>query len=329
MSTTTTTVLGRPESTELSFIDINSSGRSSELWARCFERGREWGIKPLHNRHSLDFLEDVNYSVSRSWCLNQTAFMAARQWVLKFMLAAFLFLGLRDAFEECPLGLHMYCVQVLTAFLAVVASKIFVQDVRKDCRTRSGYLTPVHEFRSKKRWWYRGNNFISACAKTPVFLFPFDRNKLVLRITTLLIQNCCALIVFWDIVFWTGLLRVHNIRLVDFVAGPNVTLLHVCNVIPVLFELLFDATVFRPIFFVPSFLFVSTLVWARFSPVRTGSNGFDVIGFSDLLHMLRGKNSHTIQMITPIRLLVLFISICTTLCWIQRSKHSVATRKFM
>lgn len=327
MSTTTTTILKRHESTELSFIDINSSATGSKLWTHCFERGREWATKTFSKHHSLDFLGDRKYSVSRSWCLSQSVFIAARQWVLKYMLTVFLLLGLRDAFEDCPLGLYMYCMEVLATLMAALTGRIFVHEIQKECRERSGYLTPVRKVRSRTKWRHLCNGFTWIFRKTFALPLPFDWNNLVLWITTLLIQNCCALVAFWDIVFWTGMLRIHNIRLVDFVKGTNVILLNICNTVPVLFELLFGATVFRPTLFVPSFLFISTLLWVRFPPAVIVSNDFDVSTFSDLLGVLQGKNFHIIRTAVLVRLLVVYIAVCATLCWIQYWKYSVTSQK--
>lgn len=326
MSTTTTTIFKNHESTELSFIDITSSGPNSKFWARCLERGREWGVKSCPKRHP-HFLQGTKFSVTCSWYLSPTAFMSARTTVFKYTLLASILLGLRNAYDDCPLTLHMYCLQILTAFLSLSTSRIFVKEIRRGRRERSGYLTPVQEMmkEGKRRGFWNGFNPISL--RRLVLLSLLDSKNFILWFTTLCIQTCCVLIVFWDVVFWTGVLKMHHIRLVDFSDGLNVTLLHICNTIPVMFELIFGATIFRPTFCVPSLLFVSTLLWVRFPPVAVGRNDLDLTRFSDLMGIIQGKHSCAIKMTTSARLFILYVAVCLTLFGIQNLRCSSATRK--
>lgn len=256
---TTSANLRRHDATELTPINLASSGFSSRFWARL-QNGKKWRRRQRDTLRDAFDSDDLVNAVCQSWCLSTKLLTTWRILLFEYFAVTLAFLALRGSYKRLEISMFIYAFQAAGALFGVCSSALFVSSARKNKRDKGGHLTPPRDPREKGIECFVGSklNHLRKLVLAPVRRF---LNNGVFRLTAILMQNMCALVLFWDIATWR---RLGNRQFM----GPSTSatedyMLHVLNLLPALFEIIFTNTAFRPLNFIPGLAFIMALLLHR------------------------------------------------------------------
>lgn len=319
MNTQTATLsLRRHDSSELEPIDISSSGPQSKFYAKCAKNGKVWGGAPPAALHD-DFVdEDSLDAVGKSWCLGMSVFIILRVILFQYLFATFILLITRDALQKFPVSMMVYLLHLLASLVAIVASITLDRNSKNNIREKKGYLTPPAEKSQTRTSLHPGNSVVRIGTRIGNSIRRNFRITLLI-LATVLIQNSSAIIFFWDCLFITVAQYTEFTARSDRISS---VLLHVYNIIPVLFEVLLGCTVFKLIYFIPGVAAMAGIL-LRLAASSKASPGKDIDEALELANAIRVHAGEDLSAIPYVFLSMLFVSICVGMIFLQKIQQRV------
>lgn len=262
--------------------------------------------------------EDLINTVCQSWCLSTNLLATCRIAVFKYFVITLAFLALRGSFKSLEISILVYSLQAAGSLFGVCSSAMFVSSTRKSKRDRGGHQTPPRDPRAKGTECFLGSRWRQLRKS---ILGPLRRflNIGMFRLTAILMQNTCALVLFWDIATWR---RLNNTQLL----GPSASatedyMLHILNLLPALFEIIFANTAFCPLDFVPGLAFIMptllNLDILKEGQVATNKSDFDRL--SNKTCSAQGMHSAN----SRILLFALYLAACIFVYVLSRVKQRI------
>lgn len=244
MSYTSNLAFRRADSAELSNIDISSPKRQTypRTWKCCcrcsaFLLYDEWENRistivkaAIHGNQTKDI--PISFLVCHSWLLSLRAYLIIRTILFIYLLISFSLLTLKGWLSRQPISMGIYTQQLFMAMFCVVCSSLVL--VRKSRGQTGWFLHALHE----------------TCIS--------------------LVQNTTAVVLAWDVVFW-------SVRQ-DVPIGLDTLILHCWNLVPVGFELVFGAAVYKGKYFLPGIFATGITIIAATAVWRFLTNGGQYTG---------------------------------------------------
>lgn len=317
MNTRTATLsLRRHDSSELEPIDISSSGPRSKFYTKCAKNGKGWSTVVPGTLHD-DILDEENLdAVGKSWCISKNVFLTLRFVLFQYLFATFVLLITRDALRKFPLSMMVYLLQLAASLSAIASSVTLERSCKDNIRKRKGHLTPPAE-KSQTRTSLHPGSRVSRISARLGRAMQGNCKTAVLILATVLIQNSSAIILFWDHLF---LITAKDIQLLDNSDSISFVLLHLYNLIPVLFELVFGCTVFKLVYFIPGVAVIAGILvrLAASSRATSRDDAAEILELAKAITIHAGKGSSPVPYVF---LSIIFVSICVGMLIFQRAQQ--------